>query len=52
MPDEIVLPEGKSAYAVTRGKDWYLVVTQDDEVLVYDGSTQELRQTIKIDTPD
>lgn len=48
LPDEIVLPEGKSAYAVTRGKDWYLVVTQDDQVLVYDASTQELRQTIHI----
>lgn len=51
LPDEIALPEGKSAYAVTRGKDWYLVVTEDDKVLVYDAATQELRQTLKIDTP-
>jgi hypothetical protein len=50
LPDQITLPQGVSAYAVTRGKGWYLVVTQDDTVLVFDAETNELRQSLSIAT--
>jgi predicted PurR-regulated permease PerM len=52
LPDEISLPDDQKAYAVTRGKDWYLVVTENDEVLVFDASTQKLVQTIQITLPE
>ena len=48
LPDEISLPAGKSPSAVTRGTDWYIVVTDDDDILVFDAATNELRQTVKI----
>lgn len=52
LPDQITLPEGSSAYAVTRGKDWYLVVTEENEVLVYDASTDKLVQSMVIEVGD
>lgn len=48
VPDEIILPDGAVATAFTKGSDWYAVVTGADEILIYDGATNELRQTIKI----
>ena len=47
LPDQITLPQGVSAYAVTRGKDWFAVVTQDDEILIF-GSEGTLQQTVRI----
>ena len=52
LPAEITLPEGISAYAVTRGKDWYLVVTDENQVLVFDASTNNLVQTMDINLPE
>ena len=37
LPDQIVLPEGIRAGAVTVGPDWYLIVPDTgDSVLIYD----------------
>lgn len=52
LPDEIVLPAGMTPTAVTRGEHWYLVVTDDGAVLVFDAVTNELRQTINITSED
>lgn len=43
LPDGFVLPEGTRAAAVTFGKGWILVVTEDDRVLVF-GRDGALRQ--------
>ncbi|MFX0545560.1 DUF6476 family protein [Roseovarius sp. S1116L3] len=49
LPDAIALPEGAAPAAFTQGDDWYAVVTETDEILVYDRTTGQLRQTIRID---
>lgn len=48
LPDEIALPDGVQATAFTRGTDWYGVVTDSDEILIYDIKSGELRQRITI----
>jgi len=47
LPDQITLPDGSHPVAFTRGPDWYAVVTQDDEILIY-GLDGELRQRIAV----
>ncbi|WP_299874213.1 DUF6476 family protein [uncultured Sulfitobacter sp.] len=49
LPDQITLPEGVSAQAFTQAADWYAVVTDNNEILIYDRLTGALRQTIRID---
>ena len=51
LPERITLPEGVEAYSFTQGRDWFGVVTSDDQILIYDRATGDLRQTITIDTP-
>ncbi|MBM1631469.1 hypothetical protein JQV27_01360 [Sulfitobacter mediterraneus] len=48
LPQEIALPEGASAVAFTQGPDWYAIVTNRDEILIYDRLTGTLRQTVTI----
>ncbi|WP_299688570.1 DUF6476 family protein [uncultured Tateyamaria sp.] len=48
LPDRITLPDGVVATAFTVGPDWYAIVTQDDQILIYDQVTGTLRQTIMI----
>lgn len=48
LPDEITLPDGSRATAFTRGTDWYAIVTADDQILIYDTATGDLRQTITV----
>jgi len=48
LPNEIELPEGARAIAFTQGSDWYAVVTDDDEILIYDRSGRTLRQRIRV----
>lgn len=49
LPDRITLPEGVTAYSFTQGRDWFGVVTSDDQILIYDRATSTLRQTITLD---
>ncbi|WP_281842731.1 DUF6476 family protein [Sinisalibacter aestuarii] len=48
LPDQIALPDGVAATAITRGPDWLGVVTDDGRILIYglDGTT--LRQEIAV----
>ncbi len=48
LPDALTLPDGAQALAFTQGADWYAVVT-DDEILIYDRATGQLRQTVRIE---
>lgn len=47
-PQEIALPEGTRAQAVTRGKGWVAVVTEDQRLLIFDPETGTLEQEIAI----
>ncbi|MDP5305707.1 DUF6476 family protein [Paracoccus spongiarum] len=49
LPDVIALPEGAAAEAVTFADDWIVIVTDRDEVLVYDRSGS-LRDRISLPT--
>jgi len=42
------LPDGTVATAFTRGPDWYAVVTGNDEILIFDAATGQLRQSVEI----
>ncbi len=50
LPDRIALPEGVTATAFTRGPTWFAVVTEEDEILIYDAAGDTLRQRIEIVT--
>ncbi|WP_299724695.1 DUF6476 family protein [uncultured Tateyamaria sp.] len=49
LPDRVTLPDGATATAFTVGSDWFGVVTEDDEILIYDQVTGTLRQTIVLE---
>ncbi len=48
LPDQITLPSGMTAQAVTAGQGWYAVVTQNNQILIFDQTTGDLRQTVEI----
>ena len=48
VPDTITLPNGTRASAFTQGIDWYAVVTTDNQILIFDKATGDLRQTVQI----
>jgi len=48
LPDSVVLPNGAEAVAFTQGSDWFAVVTEGDEILIYSRGTGALRQRIEI----
>ena len=48
LPDQITLPDGVTADAVTFGPDWYLVVSGGNEILIFDRATGALRQRVAI----
>jgi hypothetical protein len=50
LPEEIALPGGARAQAVTLGDGWIGVVTTDDRFLVFDRLSGQLRQTVDIVT--
>ena len=49
LPDSITLPDGTKAESFTMGKGWYGVVTQDNQILIFDRTTGKLRQTITLE---
>ena len=48
LPDEIELPDGSNAVAFTQGDDWYAVVTEADEILIFSRATGQIIQTVTI----
>lgn len=49
LPEAIALPDGARATAFTQGPDWYAVVTDRNEILIFDRMTGALRQTVQIE---
>ena len=48
IPDEITMPDGERATAFTRGEGWFAIVTEDDEILIYNRATGNLMQRVQI----
>ncbi len=48
LPEAISLPGGAGAVAFTQGPDWYAVVTDRDQILIFDRVTCRLTQTVDI----
>ncbi len=49
LPDGITLPQGAEAQAFTQGRDWYAIVSTDDQILIFDRDSGQLRQTVQIE---
>ena len=49
LPEDITLPDGARAHAVTAAEGWFAVVTDDNRILIYDRITGALRQEIAVD---
>ncbi|MEP1961955.1 DUF6476 family protein [Tateyamaria sp.] len=49
LPEQVTLPDGATTSAFTVGSDWFAVVTENDEILIFDQVTGTLRQTIVLD---
>ncbi|MEP4247452.1 DUF6476 family protein [Tateyamaria sp.] len=49
LPEQVTLPDGATVSAFTVGSDWFAVVTENDEILIFDQVTGTLRQTIVLD---
>ncbi|WP_170412228.1 DUF6476 family protein [Ruegeria atlantica] len=48
LPDQIELPDGAKAQALTIGSNWYAVVTDDNRILIFDKTTGKQRQEIVV----
>ena len=48
IPDAITLPAGTTATAYTQGVGWIAIVTDGNEILIYDTGNQELQQRIPV----
>ena len=51
LPNEITLPEGARAEALTLSRDWIIVLTDTDDVLVYDRRSGALRHSMDLPAP-
>lgn len=50
LPDVITLPDGTKATAFTQARNWYAVVTEDDQILIFARDSGRLLQTLEIAT--
>lgn len=48
LPETILLPQGARPYAVTQGRSWVAVITDDDRILIYDPRSGALMQETRI----
>ncbi|MCD9146199.1 DUF6476 family protein [Pseudophaeobacter flagellatus] len=48
LPAEITLPTGTTAQAVTFGTGWIAVITTQNQILILDPESHEVRQKINI----
>ncbi len=49
LPGAITLPDGSTPAAFTMTDRWYAVVTEADEILIFDRDTGTLLQTLAIE---
>lgn len=52
LPEEVTLPAGVTAAAVTFGRGWYAVVTTDDRILVFSAESHALVSEMRVTLPD
>ena len=50
LPDVIILPDGAKATAFTQARNWYAVVTENDQILIFARDSGRLLQTVEITT--
>ena len=50
LPESIMLPDGSTPLAFTRSEDWYAVVTNEKQILIYD-LNGVLFQNINVEIP-
>lgn len=50
LPDQLDLPAGATVSAVTQGKGWIAIVTEQQQILIFDAVTGTLRQTVAVGT--
>ena len=48
LPAKITLPDGAQARAFTQGTDWFAVVTDADQILIFNATDGQLRQTVDV----
>ncbi|WP_425041290.1 DUF6476 family protein [Primorskyibacter sp. S187A] len=48
LPASIALPDGARALAFTQGEAWYAIVTDADEILIFDRLSGEMTQRVAI----
>jgi len=48
LPDQVTLPAGTNATAITRGPDWFAVVTDDNRILIFDAASGVMRQEVHV----
>ncbi|MFT4151516.1 MAG: DUF6476 family protein [Paracoccaceae bacterium] len=48
LPEQVKLPAGTTAAAVTFGPGWYAVVTGDGRILIFDRGTGALKQEVRV----
>lgn len=51
LPEDLTLPAGVTAQAVTFGTGWVAVVTQDNRILIFDRITGRMTQDVAITAP-
>ncbi|QFT59282.1 hypothetical protein FIU94_10640 [Sulfitobacter sp. THAF37] len=51
LPASISLPGGATARAFTQGDGWYAVVTDRDQIVIFDRLTGKITQTVEV-TPN
>ena len=48
LPETLQLPDGTVATAFTQADDWIAIVTDGNEILIYDRVDMTLQQTLRI----
>ena len=48
LPDQIILPGDSKAIAFTQGPEWFAVVTDGNEILIFSRDSGALLQTIGV----
>jgi hypothetical protein len=48
LPEIVQMPDGKTAVAYTQGDTWFAIVTTENEILIYNRTDGQLRQTVQI----
>ncbi|WP_116131621.1 DUF6476 family protein [Tropicimonas sp. IMCC34043] len=49
LPDTLELPAGATVTAFTQGDGWWAVVTNGDEILIFDAASGALRQRVAVE---